>query len=374
MIAICTPNPDTPAETFVRQHIRLIAPGNTAVVYFEGNGKAVAGIPAMRVQAASKSPFAVARRVINYFYWGYPGLLRGSRGAEVEAFLRAHKVEAVLAEFGPTGCSLLRICKRLKLPLVVNFHGHDATVMPNRRVIRRAYRELNKRAAGFICGSEHFKQILVNLGFDRAKIHVVPCGIELNEFTDVNTEKDPSLVLAVGRFVEKKSPDLTVKAFRQVVDNRPDARLEMIGDGPLFQRCEELVEQLGLTDHVILHGLKDHDFVKARMKKASIFVQHSVTASNGDQESQGVSLLEALASSTPQVVTDHNGFRETVADSQTGFLVAEKDIGAMATRIVQLLEDGNLRERFGKESRKRAQRLFEAGDKAQYIREILNRA
>ena len=49
MIAICTPNPDTPAETFVRQHIRLIAPGNTAVVYFEGDGRAVTGIPSMRI-------------------------------------------------------------------------------------------------------------------------------------------------------------------------------------------------------------------------------------------------------------------------------------------------------------------------------------
>jgi glycosyltransferase involved in cell wall biosynthesis len=308
---------------------------------------------------------------LNLFQHAYPGAIVGPEAKMVEDFLIHQDVQTVLAEFGPTGCALAPLCEKLGLRLVVHFHGYDATVMPKRWVIRHAYRNLNKHADAFICASKYFSKKLIKLEFASEKIHIIPYGIEVNKF-EINVEKDPNFVLAVGRFVAKKAPHLTLRAFERVLNAFPHARLEMIGDGPLFDRCEEIIAAKGLKDSVILHGAQPHHVVKRKLAEASLFVQHSVTAPNGDTESLGVSVLEAMVSQVPVVVTRHNGFVETVVDGETGFLVEEHDVAAMADRMIQLLQDQQLRHRMGVAGRKRVIEHYEAGRKIMSLRELLS--
>lgn len=373
MLCIATPNPDSTAETYIRQHIRNIAPGNIVTVYFQGDGESLKDVPRLRVSNERKANWLIRRfrSLVNVIKYGYPGALSGRVAEEVECFLTKHGVQSVLAEFGPTGCALLPVCRKLGIRLVVNFHGHDATVMPKRPIIRYAYRNLNRHADAFVCGSKHFSDVLVNLGFDREKIHVVPCGIEVNQFA-LDVEKVPGLIVAVGRLVEKKAPHLTIRAFETVLKQCPYARLEMVGDGPLMEFCRELLRNRGMEEKVLLHGARPHDFVKQKLAAASLFVQHSVVAPNGDTESQGISLLEAMASGVPVVATRHNGFVETVVEGVTGFLVEEQDVEAMAARMNQLLKDGPLRERMGRAGRRRVVEYFGVEQQMRRLRALLS--
>ncbi len=361
MLSIVTVNIDSPAETYIRQHIRKISPGCTAVVHFEGEGVGLEDIPLLKVERdhGSGRLYRYVRSASNFLLHRYPGALTGSDGNAVANFFREHEVKAVLAEFGTTGCALLPVCRSLGIRLIVNFHGYDATVMPKRCVIRQAYKQLNKYADGFVCGSNHFAGVLRSIGLNAEKIHVVPCGIELDQF-DATLEKDPNLLIAVGRLTRKKAPHHTIRAFADVRDRFPDARLEMIGDGPLMDNCRTLISELDLEQSVILHGARDHTFVKERMGRASVFLQHSVTAENGDTESQGISLLEAMASGVPVVTTDHNGFSETVVHKRTGLLVSEHDVIGMAKAVMRLLENAGLRHSMGLTGRKRVEQEFDA--------------
>lgn len=369
MLCIATPNPDSSAETYVRQHIRKIAPSDTAVLYFQGSGESLMDIPSLRVLDDGRTPgwAGYLRSVVNTIQYAYPGAITDPA---VERFLLEHNVRSLLAEFGSTGCTFLPICRKLGIRLVVNFHGHDATVMPRRWVIRHAYRNLNKYADAFVCGSRHFLEVLVNLGFNKEKIHVVSCGIELDQF-DLGVDKDPDLIVAVGRFVEKKAPHLTIQAFQKVLEKCPNARLEMIGDGPLMNTCREMIRNEYLEEKVILHGAKSHEFVKQKLAIASLFVQHSVVAPNGDTESQGISLLEAMASEAPVISTRHNGFVETVQEGVTGYLVDERDVSGMAKRMIQVLNDGQLRDKMGKAGRKYVAENYEAGQIAKQMYNLL---
>jgi len=213
-------------------------------------------------------------------------------------------------------------------------------------------------------------KILEKLGFPRSKIDVIPCGIEINEFP-LGTEKDPNLLLAIGRLTEKKAPHLTIQAFAIVNKALPKTRLEIIGDGPLRDLCEQKIVQLGLEDTVIIHGSKNHDFVKQRLSLASVFLQHSVTAANGDTESQGISLIEAMASCAPVVTTNHNGFPETVSHGETGFLVEEGDCEQMASQIIRLFTDSELRQRMSEQGRKRVSKYFNSDNLVKNMRELL---
>lgn len=356
MLLVCTPNPDTVAETFVRQHIRLIQPGETAVAYFDGSGSKVSTLPSIKLPYEDLNVFD---RTINTIVRGYPGSLVGESSEAFQNFVSRHGVTAVLAEQGQVGCRVMSSCRALGLPLHVYFHGHDATAYPDSVMRKYYYRRLASVVNGVFVGSKYMADRVSEIGFEPSQISVEPSGIETSVFVP-SAQRDPNLVVAVGRFVEKKAPHLTVRAFAQSLQEFPDARLEMVGDGELMGLVRNEVERLHLKNKVTLHGAQPHDFVMRLVPKASVFLQHSVTAPNGDMESCGISLLEAMASAVPVVSTLHNGFSETVAEGVTGRLVREHDVDAMSRRLCEFLGNRDMVEKMGRAGRERVQAHFDA--------------
>jgi len=374
MLAIATPDPSVTAETYVRQHIREIAPGRTVVIYFEGGGIDFGAMPNFKMPSYKRDnwPSIVKKSssLWSLLVFGYSGALDSHQKARLNTFLKQNKVKTVLAEFGSVGCAIMDACREAGVSLFVHFHGQDATVLPRRWVYRHAYRRLGKYATGIICHSMYLAERLSAIGLPERKIHVIPYGIDAHEFGP-GEKRDPNLILAVGRFVEKKAPHLTVKAFARVLNTVPHARLEMIGNGPLLPRCRSSILGLKISGKVVFHGARGHEFVKEKLQEASVFVQHSVTAPNGDTESLGITLLEAMASEVPVVATRHNGFVETIQDGKTGYLVDEYDVDGMAKRVVKLLANQELRNKMGKAGRKVVLNQFSVDKQIHKLRNIM---
>ena len=375
MFGIVTPDPADVAETYIRQHIREISPGTTAVIYFQGDGINFGSMPNIKLPSHKREnwPLIVKKSssLWSFLVSGYSGTLDSHQKARLITFLNQNKVKTVLAEFGSVGCAIRDACSDAGVSLFVHFHGQDATVLPRRWLYRHAYRRLGKEVTGIICHSRYLAKRLSAIGVPKGKIHVIPYGIDVHEFR-LGEKRDPNLILAVGRFVEKKAPHLTVQAFARVLNTVPQARIEMIGNGPLLSRCRAAVLELTISDKVIFHGAKEHDFVKERLRQASVFVQHSVTAPNGDTESFGISLLEAMASEVPVVATRHNGFFEIVQDGKTGYLVDEYDISGMAKRVIELMDNQELRNEMGKAGRKWVLNQFSEDKQIKRLRKIMD--
>lgn len=128
---------------------------------------------------------------------GFSGAPTGASRVALRRFIQEHDVRIVLAEFGPTGAALQTLCHELDIPLVVNFHGFDATVMPRSPFVRHAYRRLAREAQAIIGGSEHFRDRLIGLGFAARDVHVVPCGIDLESFSS-GTARNGRRLIAIG--------------------------------------------------------------------------------------------------------------------------------------------------------------------------------
>jgi glycosyltransferase involved in cell wall biosynthesis len=140
--------------------------------------------------------------------------------------------------------------------------------------------------------------------------------------------------------VDKKGPLFTIRAFHEAWKKHPEVRLIMVGAHKgLYQACVKLVNSLDMQDVVSFPGMISHKEVQKLMNRAFAFIQHSVTASNGDMEGTPVSILEAAASGLPVISTFHGGIKDAVIHEQTGYLAAEGDTGAMAGYIIRLLED-----------------------------------
>jgi len=374
VLAIVTQSLNQPSETFIRQHVRRIAPGQTALVCFDRRG----------AQAAHQGPLIELRMPVlpkraglwrtakkAWLFAGRGSQLGLSRreSSRLAAFLSEHGVSVVLAEYGPNGCTVARTCARAGVRLFVHFHGYDVGAC-QRWHWRVEYRKLAKMAEGIICVSRRGAQSLERVGVPRDKVHIVPCGVDVRQFAPGN-ERNPYLILAVGRFVEIKAPHRTIEAFAKVSEVFPRARLEMIGGGPLLPMCRNLARELGVSEKIVFHGAKEHDYVRERMCTATVFVQHSITPNNGDTEGLPVGMLEAMAAGLPVVLTRHGGIPEAVVEGVTGFLVDEHDVNGMAVRITELLTDPALRKRMGAAGRRRVIEHFSADRQIRKLREVL---
>jgi glycosyltransferase involved in cell wall biosynthesis len=182
----------------------------------------------------------------------------------------------------------------------------------------------------------------------------------------------------VGRFVAKKGPLLTIRAFAAALKQLPPGqasglRLVMVGDGPLLGSARELVRELALADQVHFPGLCSPAEVADRMRGCRAFLQHSLVAPDGDSEGSPVSVMEAQLSGLPVVSTRHAGIPEVVLEGETGLLVDEGDVAGMAEAIAWLAADLALAERLGRAAALRAGSAYTVGHHLEAVAGLVER-
>ncbi|HEX8887585.1 MAG TPA: glycosyltransferase [Pyrinomonadaceae bacterium] len=345
-VVVVTPYFPSVSETFIRGHVERL-PGQMSLVYD------------WPPRTGESFVHPATRRLVHKIL----GRLKGedphaeTTAAYISAFRRTG-ARAVLAEYGTTGVLLVRACHRLNIPLVVHFHGYDASEYAVLEEHAESYPLMFKEAAAIIAVSRAMEQKLLALGAPAEKVHYNPCGIDCSKFSGAEPENAPPTFLAVGRFVEKKAPQLTIKAFARVYRAEPQARLRMIGDGPLLDECRELVKELKIEDAVTFMGAQPPEVVEDEMRSARAFVQHSVEAANGDSEGTPLGVLEAGASGLAVVSTRHAGIPDVVIENETGLLVDERDVEAMGREMLRMAHEPQLAARMGRRARLRIKSEF----------------
>ena len=269
---------------------------------------------------------------------------------------------AIHAHFGPEGAIVAPVARQLGIPLLVTFYGYDASILPRSERWRRRYLKLFRTADRFIGVSRHVCERLIELGADPAKVELVHLGVHADTFcySDPAERFDGKIVrcIHVGRLTPKKSPLHLVEAFAlaaAAVQPEIDLKLTIIGDGELRDAVHARIAALGIESRVEMLGALPHEQIRTHLARAHIYTQHSLTAENGDQEGLPVSIIEASASGLPVVSTFHSGIPEAILDGETGFLVEEGDVPAMADRIATLCQCRDLWSRFGAAGRAHVQ-------------------
>ncbi len=283
-----------------------------------------------------------------------------------KSFIKNH-IDVVFAQFGPVGAAVAPICKDLNLPLVVHYHGADAYVSSYINS-GESYKYLFQVASAIIVVSDDMKRQLLMLGAPEERIYLT-CYGPREDFFKINPRRDQKRFLSVGRFVDKKAPYFTLLAFASVIRNHGEATLTMVGDGPLLFVCKNLVQYLKIEANVEFKGVLAHNEICNLMQNALCFVQHSITAGDGDKEGSPVAIIEASAAGLPVVATKHAGINFTVIHGQTGYLVDEGDVAGMSDYMTKICEDFPLAAKLGEAGRNHI-RKNASMDK--YISEINN--
>jgi glycosyltransferase involved in cell wall biosynthesis len=280
--------------------------------------------------------------------------------------VREVKPDVIHSHFGHAGVWIAPVADAADVPLVVSFYGFDVSILAQRDLWKKKYPKAFEVASLLIGISNHICSRVEALGGAPRKIECSHLGVNLEGFeyqpADQSYDGRTVTCLHVGRLVEKKAPIELAQSFEYACRRSdPDVGLELkiAGGGPLRSELEQEIEDLHIGDKVSLLGAVPHEKVSELMTEANIYTQHCKTASNGDQEGQGVSFVEASASGLPIVSTHHNGIPDVVLDGKTGYLVEEKDTKAMGEVIASLAETPNDWVSLGRAGRAHVEKNFD---------------
>ncbi|MBL7768517.1 MAG: glycosyltransferase [Flavipsychrobacter sp.] len=362
-LAIISPNQEQYSETFIQFHRTRIP----ADIYYLFGGF----LPVESEDGQYRYPLDKRNSRINRI-WKIllPGFLSPHEKA-LAAYLKKNRIDAVLAEYGMTGVAVQAVCEKLKIPLFIHFHGYDAT---NRLVVdplKAKYRNMFRAASGVFVVSKHMMRMVEELGCPPAKMILNHYG-PADHFFSIHPNYSSKAFLSVGRFVEKKAPELTIKAFFEVNKEFPDSVLYMVGSGERLESCMALVKSLGITQSVHFCGVQNSEGIASLMQKVGIFVQHSVTAANGDSEGTPVAILEAAAAGLPVVSTRHAGIPDVILDGETGLLCEEHDLDTMISNMRKMLANPEMANAMGEKSRSRIATAFTLERHIQCIFDSIN--
>ncbi|GAA4430782.1 hypothetical protein GCM10023091_00480 [Ravibacter arvi] len=210
----------------------------------------------------------------------------------------------------------------------------------------------------YIADSVHAKMLLVNRGLSANHIKVVHFGVPIEGLSPYKSFL-PVKILFLGRLVDFKGPDLTIRAFEIACERGMNAELLIVGDGPLLITCQLLKSRLNFFDRVKFLGVLPYDVAKNVREKCHIFTAHNIKGSlTNQEEAYGVSIVEAMGAGLPVVTGKSGGVKETVLHERTGFLFNPGDIEAHANYLLKLSENHELRERMSREALRHVEANF----------------
>jgi glycosyltransferase involved in cell wall biosynthesis len=278
----------------------------------------------------------------------------------------ADRPDVAHAHFWMSGIATQLAARHLDLPAVQTFHAlgvvkrrhqGDQDTSPKDRLKLEAMVARTATWVAATCTDEVFE--LMRMGRSRARISVVPCGVDLDLFTPDGPRAEKGAkyrIVTVGRFVPRKGFDVVVQALPAV----PDAELVIVGGpgpseldaDPEARRLRELAIGLGVDDRVHFRGSVARDEMPAILRSAD------VVACTPWYEPFGIVPLEAMACGIPVVASAVGGMLDTVVHDVTGRLVQPRRPGEVADAINHLLHDDFLRQSFGAAGRDRAKARY----------------
>jgi len=288
------------------------------------------------------------------------------RDAGFEARFRRGGLSLVHAHFGTGAVYARHYARRYGLPLVVTFHGYDVALLQSRsrwtpthlRYALLGPRVLREMTLG-LCASEELREMLLAQGVPASRLVVHRLGIDLTRFQPGPRTGDEIRVIMVGRLVEKKGFEDGLAAFARVAGELPALRLSIVGEGERLAALRRQAETLGVTDRVSFLGALPADQVATLLSTSQVLLAPSVVDRVGNRESGLIVVKEASASETVPIGTRHGGIPEIIEDGVTGYLVAERDVAALADRLRRVATDPALRQRLGAAAREKMLREYD---------------
>ncbi len=286
---------------------------------------------------------------------------------ELVRLFRAHAPHIVHTHSSKAGVLGRLAAARARVPIIIHtIHGPSFGPFQG-RVANSLFRTAELCAARvtthFVVVAEAMKQQYLAAGIGSPDQYTtILSGFALAPF--LAATNDPQLRATLGlapddivigkiaRLFKLKGHDDLLTVAPELVRSCPRVKFLFVGDGPWRGRFENRARALGLGKHVVFRGLVPPDAVPPLVGIMDVVVHLSL------REGLPRALAQALAGARPVVAYDADGAREVCMDNETGFLLRPGDLGGLRQRLLQLVQDPELRERLGRRGQQFVRQRF----------------
>lgn len=258
------------------------------------------------------------------------------------------------AKAGAVGRFAGAVCR---VPVIIHtYHGHvfHGYFSPFKTAL---FKMIEKFLAAFTtkiitispCEKNDIQRIL---RIDPEKIAVILLGFNLDKFVHcgekysgefrkaIGAAPGAKIISIVGRITAIKNHKLFLETAKLLIEKRDDLFFAVVGGGELLEECERTTEQLGIAEKVVFAGWWE--------EVEKVYADTDVTVLTSINEGTPTCLIESLSAGVPVVATNVGGVADVVRNGETGFLVPPGDSSALASRILELIDNPPLREKMGR--------------------------
>jgi glycosyltransferase involved in cell wall biosynthesis len=263
------------------------------------------------------------------------------------------EVQPDLIQAGPIQrCALLAALAGFK-PLLSMSWGYDLIHDATRGLFWRwATRFTLRRSTLMIGDSNATRQLAISYGMQDERIVTFPWGVDLQHFSppaeypsDGPRGERPFTLLSTRGWEPIYGVEVIARAFTLAAQERPELRLIMLGNGSQAGLIHRMLSADGLRERVYFPGLVSQTELPRYYRSADLYL----SASHSDGSS--ISLLEAMACGAPALVSDIPGNKEWVTPGQQGWLFPDGDSQALASKILQAMDDRQRLAKMGRAAR-----------------------
>jgi colanic acid/amylovoran biosynthesis glycosyltransferase len=319
-------------EPFIEQ--RISAPGQDAELWFERSERPIA-IANRQIVVPALVPGGIGDRLFHRL----PSLARLARGRYASAE-RTARPDVIHAHYLTTGHL---VAMATTSPLVVSTYGFDVTLMPRRRLWRRAFHRLSGRVRAVLVEGPFMRATVEQLGIPADRIEVVPIAANLDgiAYREPGYGGGPLRILMSGRMVEKKGHDLAIRAFAEAAEELPPAStLDLVGDGPFLHDLRKRCARLAAAGRIRFLGAMPRADYLAVLAASDLVLAPSRTATNGDGEGGApTTILDAQATGVVVLGSTHADIPFLIEDGVTGYLCGEDDVSGLVAAMLRAVSD-----------------------------------
>jgi glycosyltransferase involved in cell wall biosynthesis len=186
------------------------------------------------------------------------------------------------------------------------------------------------------------------------KLHIIHCGVEPSLFKEIRHQGIGNRLLYVGRLAAEKGLPVLLDGLNKLLSDQPDLILTIVGDGPDRYLLEQQVSNLNLQEHVCFVGYQSQASVRSYLEETDVFILPSFA------EGIPVVLMEAMAAGVAVVATQIAGIGELVQSGVNGYLVPPGDQDSLIECLNYLVDNPEIRSRFGVLAREKVEKDFNA--------------
>lgn len=295
------------------------------------------------------------------------------QAADLAIQCRARQVDHMHAHFATSAASVARLASVFTgIPFTLTAHAKDIfheDVDPEdlSRKLRGAYRTIT-------VSDHNVAHLRAAYPGDADGVVRIYNGLDLSVFAPRWHERDESVIVAVGRLVEKKGLADLIDACAILKDRGRKLRCRIIGDGEEREALSARISQCDVSDTVELTGPLPRTQVATQLARAALLVAPCVTGRDGNRDGLPTVLIEAMALGTPCLSTKVTGIPEIVRDGETGRLVDERSPHQLADAIEAMLNDPKGAFRLAQAARRLVETEFDVERSARRLRGIFSHA